>query len=285
MANEVFAQMKKRAFESLSSGEVKQVLAWKNGDFPTLPEPSFFTGINDLEELIYDKYCTANLSKYLTNQKDTKTLVFLRKCDSESFLTLVSEKQINRDNVYVIGVPCKGLAYVHEGDDLGFLEGCLSCTRKEHAVFDELIQAPSKEKPEPNDRFAEVVKLEKLPEEERYNFWKNELSKCIRCNACRNVCPICHCNKCVFNNETYDSANKVNTTTFDEQMFHLTRAYHVAGRCTDCFQCSRVCPQNIPLHLLNRKFIKDIQELYGEEEAALTSFNINNDPEPRNGGI
>jgi ferredoxin len=50
-------------------------------------------------------------------------------------------------------------------------------------------------------------------------------------------------------------------------MFHLIRAYHVAGRCTDCGECSRVCPQGIPLHLLNRKLIKDINEFYGEYQA------------------
>ena len=50
-------------------------------------------------------------------------------------------------------------------------------------------------------------------------------------------------------------------------MYHIIRAFHVAGRCTDCGECSRVCPQNIPLHLLNRKFIKDINEFYGEYQA------------------
>ena len=50
-------------------------------------------------------------------------------------------------------------------------------------------------------------------------------------------------------------------------MFHIIRAFHVAGRCTDCGECSRVCPQNIPLHLLNRKFIKEINQFYGEYQA------------------
>ena len=54
---------------------------------------------------------------------------------------------------------------------------------------------------------------------------------------------------------------------FEENMFHIIRAFHVAGRCTDCGECSRVCPQHIPLHLLNRKFIKDIDEFYGEFQA------------------
>ena len=54
-------------------------------------------------------------------------------------------------------------------------------------------------------------------------------------------------------------------------MFHIIRAFHVAGRCTDCGECSRVCPQGIPLHLLNRKFIKDIDAQYGEYQAGETA--------------
>ena len=50
-------------------------------------------------------------------------------------------------------------------------------------------------------------------------------------------------------------------------MYHIIRAFHVAGRCTDCGECSRVCPQNIPLHLLNRKGIRDINEYFVEFQA------------------
>ena len=91
--------------------------------------------------------------------------------------------------------------------------------------------------------------------------------KRIRCNACRNVCPACSCMKCVFDNPVSGAAGKVNSNSFEEKMFHIIRAFHVAGRCTDCGECSRVCPQGIPLHLLNRKFIKDIDELYGDYQA------------------
>ena len=62
-------------------------------------------------------------------------------------------------------------------------------------------------------------------------------------------------------------AQKAAADSFEENMFHIIRAFHVAGRCTDCGECSRVCPQNIPLHLLNRKFIKDIDAFYGEYQA------------------
>ena len=80
--------------------------------------------------------------------------------------------------------------------------------------------------------------------------------------------PRATCVKCVFDNPTLRaSASKANADTFEENMFHIIRAFHVAGRCTDCGECTRVCPQDIPLHLLNRKFIKDINELYGEYQA------------------
>ncbi len=60
----------------------------------------------------------------------------------------------------------------------------------------------------------------------------------------------------------------------------------MAGRCTDCGECSRVCPQNIPLYLLNRKMIEEINERYGtyqagenpEAKSPLTEFK-ESDPE------
>ena len=120
------------------------------------------------------------------------------------------------------------------------------------------------------NRFEEVEKLEAMTADERFAFWKEQLQKCIRCNACRNVCPACSCIKCVFDNPASGISAKANDSEFEEKLFHIIRAFHVAGRCTDCGECSRVCPQNIPLHLLNRKFIKDIDGLYGEYQAGET---------------
>jgi len=97
----------------------------------------------------------------------------------------------------------------------------------------------------------------------------------------------------VFDGDKYNTQQKANVTPAEEQMFHVTRAFHLAGRCTDCGQCSRVCPQSIPLYLLNRKLIKDINTMYGEYQAGedidtpspLTHFNVDNDPEPREGFV
>jgi formate dehydrogenase subunit beta len=165
------------------------------------------------------------------------------------------------------------------------LERCHVCKGKEHKIYDELLGQSHDTKDA--ERFAEVERIEAMSPAERFAYFQSELSKCIRCNACRNVCPACSCRKCVFDSNKFDSAQKANADSFEEKMFHIIRAFHVAGRCTDCGECSRVCPQGIPLHLFNRKFIKDIDTLYGEYQAGddaeskgpLTSFTFD-DAEP-----
>ena len=283
--------MRKRAKELLEAGEVWQVIAWKKGDFICYPEPAFFTEPVSLDNLTYDRFCSANLSKYMikaSKQTDKgKTLVFFRPCDTYSFNQLLKDNQVKREQAYIIGVGCEGCVAVDEGRELGLLEGCLSCTKTTHQIYDELIGADISKRTtsDKNARFEFVDKLEAMDSGERNLFWREQFAKCMRCNACRNICPVCHCNRCVFDGDKYGTQQKANATLFEGQMFHVIRTYHGAGRCTDCGQCGRVCPQGIPLHLLNRKFIKDINALYGEYQAGedinapspLTHFDIDGD--------
>lgn len=300
---DVALKMLERAKALLENGEVARVVGWKKGDFCFDPSPAVFESVEELEkDFVYNWFCGANLSKYLIQiaKKEGKTAVFLKPCDTYSFNQLVKEHRIKRENVYVIAVECLAKLDVEKIKAQGVssvvsvevedkkvsvtdlygdvtvlnkpdvvLSKCETCT-KTHQVQDEEIILH--ERPQRDvDRFAEVVKLEAMTEEERFAFWRNQLSKCIRCNACRNVCPACSCVKCVFDNPASGIAAKANDDKFEEQLFHVIRAFHVAGRCTDCGECSRVCPQNIPLHLLNRKFIKDIDGFYGEYQAGETS--------------
>ena len=308
-----------RAKSLLQSGEVSRVLGWKKGENTFDVEVAFFENVEALDEFVYNGFCGANLSKYMieASKKEGKTLVFLKPCDSYSYNQLLREHRVDREKAYIIGVGCKGKLslsqipfegvlsvsgadYPDAAEELtvqtlygtetipykkAMLERCHVCKGKEHVVYDELL-GESCETVDA-DRFAEVAKIEAMSPEEKFAYFQAELSKCIRCNACRNVCPACSCRKCVFDSTAFDSAQKSNTTSFEEKMFHIIRAFHVAGRCTDCGECSRVCPQGIPLHLFNRKFIKDINALYGEYQAGsdleskapLTSFRMD-DAEP-----
>ena len=287
-----------KAKELLGSGTVNRVLGWKTGEFVYDITPAVFTSVEELEkDFVYNDFCGNNLSKYLIKEsrKEGKILAFLKPCDTYSFNQLLKEHRILRDNVYVVGVPCEGktdgetlkakgvkgiLGIRTEGDSFvvdtlygektlakadALPERCLFCKSKKHMVYDELL-GPEGEVLD-SHRFDMVEKIEKMTPDERFEFWRGELSRCIRCNACRNVCPACSCEKCVFDNDASGIAQKAAADSFEENMFHIIRAFHVAGRCTDCGECSRVCPQNIPLHLLNRKFIKDIDTFYGEYQA------------------
>ncbi len=298
---DVALKMLERAKALLESGEVKRVIGWKKGEFYFDPSPASFETVEELADFVYNGFCGANLSKYLiqASKKEGKTAIFLKPCDSYSFNQLVKEHRIVRENIHVIAIECQGkldiekikaqgVHAVTEVEENGesvkvsslygetelnkedvLLCKCSTCKGKTHQVKDEEIILH--EMPAPaNNRFDEVAKLEAMTEDERFQFWREQLQKCIRCNACRNVCPACSCVKCVFDNPSSGIAAKANDDKFEEQLFHIIRAFHVAGRCTDCGECSRVCPQNIPLHLLNRKFIKDIDGLYGEYQAGET---------------
>lgn len=251
-----------RAAELLKSGAVARVLGWERGDLPGEWTPAVFESPQELDGFVYGEFAGANLSKYCVklSRAEGRTLVVLKPCDALSFSQLLKEHRVDREKFYLLGALCGGMR-----DARGALLKCGTCKGNEFAVSDEVIGGA--EAPKASDRFEGVRALEEMSPEERFAFWRNELSRCIRCNACRNVCPACTCVTCVFDNPNSGVAAKANTTDFEESMFHIIRAYHVAGRCTDCGECSRACPQHIPLHLLNRKFIKDMNDLYGEFQA------------------
>ena len=280
----------KRAKELLSEGKVQKVIGWKKGLFEDDITPAVFTSAEELDkDFVFNKHCKANLSKYLVQitknieiaksttrmnnvmakQRDPNAqdapipqevaAVFLKPNDTLSFTQLLKENRITRDDVYAIGVPCQ--------DAIDGGTACDNCLGKKPVSCDELIGVDAEVAEVESTRLEEVAKLEAMTAEERYNYWQEQFSRCIRCNACRNVCPACTCEKCVFDNNALYTSQKVAETSFEESLFHIVRAWHVAGRCTDCGECSRVCPQNIPLHLLNRKFIKDINEIYGPYQA------------------
>ena len=252
-----------RAKELISDGTVNRVIGWQTGEFVYDITPAVFESVEEIEKsFVFDDFCGANMSKYLVKEsgKEGKIAVFLKPCDTYSFNQLLKEHRINRENVYVVGVECYGKADIEKIKALGIsgitgiksengnfiistiygdktvakyevmAERCLSCKSKKHVVYDELIGEDGDVID--SDRFDMVEKLENMTSDERYEFWRNELSRCIRCNACRNVCPACTCENCVFDNDKSGVANKAISDSFEENMFHIIRAFHVAGRCT-----------------------------------------------------
>ena len=232
-----------RAKELLADGTVARVLGWKAGDLPYNPEPAYFEKEEDFENFVYNGFCGANLSKYMieASKLEGKTLVCLKPCDTYSFNQLIKEHRVDRDKAYIIGVGCKGKLDIEKIKSMGIkgiqnisgaeitdeadiltiqtlygektcsyadamLERCHVCKGKEHKIYDEII-GESKETKDA-ERFDGVAAIEAMSPEEKFAFFQKELSKCIRCNACRNVCPACSCRKCVFDSNKFDSSQR-----------------------------------------------------------------------------
>lgn len=291
--------MRQEAQKLLSSGQVQQVVAWRRGQLAYDNAPAIFNSPEACAELVYDEFCPANLSKYLlaATKKKLKTAVFLKPCDTYGLNQLLKDNRVQREYVYAIGTPCQGMLDIKKirahglkgikkiNTDEGqvqvetvygtqtltqrdvLLDKCLMCKGNAYMIADTEIgeKLPTPERR--GDPFAAVKRIEALPPEERFKFWQQELSKCIRCNACRDICPACSCEQCIFDNPAAPVAGKAFADQVEESMFHLIRAYHVAGRCVGCGECARVCPQGVKLGLLNLKFMKDINTFYGPYQA------------------
>lgn len=311
--------MRAKAAAVLADGAADCVLAWKRGIFPYDHAPALFRRGDDLADLVYDVFCPANLAKYLlaTSRAGERAAVFLKPCDTYGVNQLLKDHRVVRDRILAIGTPCGGmvdvkklrgagcgtiLAVKDRGDVLTvttakgpvtvakgevLLRKCLACKGNAYQIADDEIGTPRGTPPAPADRYAEVRTLEGLSPDERFAFWRQELSKCIRCNTCRDVCPACTCEQCVFDHPGSGVDGKAYVDTSQEALFHIIRAFHVAGRCTGCGECGRVCPQGIRLDLLNHKLAKDIDAFFGpcqpgadaDSPAPQSTFRFE-DPEP-----
>lgn len=298
---EMIIKMKKIAYEDLSRGKVDRVIGFGKGDFIHDSNPLFISSSKDLDLLVWDPFCVNNLSKYLINElkNNQKIGIFLKGCDSLGFNQLVKDNKINPDNVIVYGVPCEGMIDPNKlskknllrelkhikrvGEKLILVtkqgekeviakdfeyDKCLKCKHPNPVFYSELLESKTLRNSIVSDDFEEVMEIEDMNSEERFEYWSEQFSKCIRCYACRNICPVCSCDKCIFDNLDAGVSGKAKVDS-EDQFFHIVRAYHVAGRCVDCGECSRVCPEGIAIDNLNRKIIKDITEIYGEYDAGL----------------
>ncbi len=137
---------------------------------------------------------------------------------------------------------------------------CLECRHPVPEGADLLVPGEARE---PGDGgYARVREFEAKSREERWEHFRSELSRCIRCNACRQACPTCWCKEC-FAEQTNLQWIGAGTDPSDKMFFQIIRIFHQAGRCVECDACYRACPMGIDLRLYTKKIVKDVEETFG----------------------
>ncbi len=260
----------------LEEGKVNVVIGYGQARPDKPAYPIFITKPDDADQLVWNAQCFSNLAVYLTRKAIRalgKPAIVVKGCDARAVVVLEQESQIDRANVTVIGMACEGV-----GDPRA--AKCATCDahmpRNADIVIGEAADGPV----EANARYADLEAFMKKTPAERMEYWLAELGRCVKCYACRQVCPMCYCERCL--------ADKNRPTCIDTSAsmkgnfaWHMTRAFHQAARCVGCDECTRVCPSGIDLRLLNMSLARAAEDNFGfragvdrEAEPAIGAYSL-----------
>lgn len=259
----------------LADGTVSAVVGYTAARRKGSAQPVVVTNTGDAAKLIFTPACVNNLAVYLTKSKKEipktgKIGIVVKGCDLKALVGLIGECQLKRDDLYLIGVPCAGVlgSVVQSAAELTsetIAPKCRECNERLPMGCDFIPPVTPPATPELEKKYAaEIARLEAMQPAERWAYWKEQFAKCIKCYACRQVCPFCFCEQCLCDR---NKPQMVETTPrpAGNMAWHIVRAMHLAGRCAGCAECERVCPMDIPLNLLNRKMARELKELFDYE--------------------
>lgn len=259
----------------LSDNTVTAVIGYAASRRKGSTQPIVITSADDADKLIFTAACVNNLAVYLTKAKKDvpktgKIAVVVKGCDLKALVGLLGESQLKREDLYLIGIPCTGVlgsvlqpSVTLTTDNIA--SKCCECADRLPLGCDFVPSVDLPQQPPLEQRyFNEIKRLEAMSPAQRWEYWKEQFSKCIKCYACRQVCPFCFCEQCLCDRNRPQMVEQTPRPA-GNTAWHLVRAMHLAGRCAGCGECERVCPMDIPLNLLNRKMAKELKELFNSE--------------------
>jgi formate dehydrogenase subunit beta len=301
---EIESSMKEIARNLLKNNEVDVIIGYTNGTVPLSSSPIMITKEEDVNKLIWNNLCYINLAKYLVPRipqlknnegQPFKVGIVSKGCVGRALVHLSVEKQINLENIKIIGIQCNGIInrkriekeigereifeifvtgnkIIVKGKDFEkefpyedyINELCKHCKVKApptDASISKACLGECQEISTIDDDFADLSDFEAKSHKEKWDYIRNLLETCTRCYACREACPMCYCNLCFVDQNKPIWFGKT-TDLSDIIVFHLVRAMHLAGRCVACGACSSVCPMGIDLNIITRKLEKIVKERF-----------------------
>jgi len=239
-------EVKRLAKTALQEQRVEGVLGLKK-DVGNVIQPHIFERSDDLDALVLEpKWLFAKLAMKILRVSDTgyRLAVVCRGCDERAIVELVKRNQIAENSIMTIGIAC--------GDAQA--AACL-CERP----YPENIAAGEKKQgvdPFNDERVRQFLVGDTS---ERVARWLRVLRRCIKCYGCRNSCPICICEPCKLEDDTWVPKGVIPA---EMMCFHLIRAFHLSDTCVACGACQDACPVGIPLLNLQLSMRRTLTEKF-----------------------
>ncbi|MDR0654441.1 MAG: hypothetical protein LBG12_14205 [Synergistaceae bacterium] len=242
----------------LRDGKVKSVAGFGPQSAETgLSPPLMVKTAERAGHLSWNARCVPSVAQYLIG-REGPVAIAAKPCDARAVASLVTERQLERENVFIIGMECAGMTD-GEGEPL---RACAECDTRRAPVCDaEVLGAPDASD-SPKAQKISTAPREDATEDFSPERFRREIDKCILCFSCRQACYGCYCETC-FMDRGVPNWQPAKPDVGAKMMYHLGRAMHLAGRCVECGACENVCASGVDVRYLIRAATGFVEEEYG----------------------